>query len=167
MYLWLRLLISAFIQSLVQAAYHSATVVKLRNGGAKDPAEKDRNYWERWRKGTYSPLLNNTIQLGVWSELIIIYSQDTFEDAPEITPKARAKSPQSTRSLTERRPSSASATTKDPKKNDTAHITDSTTNNSMKHDEVKDNHTSVGDRKNSTQKIGHVVGLDDVSLGDG
>lgn len=39
--------------------------------------------------------------------LTMIMMQDTFEDAPDITPRPRAKSPTSTRSLTERRTSSA------------------------------------------------------------
>jgi hypothetical protein len=37
--------------------------------------------------------------------------QDTFEDAPDITPRPRAKSPTSTRSLTERRTSSSTIPT--------------------------------------------------------
>ncbi|KAF2668841.1 RabGAP/TBC [Microthyrium microscopicum] len=41
--------------------------------------------------------------------------RDAFEDNTDITPKPRARSPAATRSLTERRPSSASSTSKDMK----------------------------------------------------
>jgi hypothetical protein len=84
-----------------------------------------------------------------------------------MTPRARPKSPESTRSLTERRPSSASATNRDPKKNDTTHTTESITNTSIKQDDPKENHAPSLDRKNSAQKIEHVDGMDDVILGEG
>jgi len=92
--------------------------------------------------------------------LIDIDNQDTFEDAPEITPKARAKSPEATRSLTDRRSSSAASS----RTRDMAHAIESTL---QKNEDGKDNHLLAGVQKPLPQKIQHVDGLDDINLGDG
>lgn len=49
-----------------------------------------------------------------------VVSQDTFDDAPDITPRPRQRSPEATRSLTDRRPSSTSTLNKERSQSPTA-----------------------------------------------
>ena len=87
--------------------------------------------------------------------------QDTFEDAPDITPRPRAKSPTSTRSLTERRTSSA---TLDKTLSGDGAADADTPPVVTKGEEVKTN-----GHANEEEKVKRIStsGLDEVNLGEG
>lgn len=92
--------------------------------------------------------------------------QDTFEDAPDITPRPRAKSPESTRSLTQRRTSSVSVADRIKALNGgdgAAEISGSPRKNSDASDaKLKVNgHAAEGEKRISMSE------LSDVNLGDG
>lgn len=69
--------------------------------------------------------------------------QDTFEDAQDITPKPRARSPEATRSLTERRPSLKSPASKERKKSDASRTSKS----------GRDSQTSMAEKLPKDEKL--------------
>lgn len=93
--------------------------------------------------------------------------QDKFEDASDLTPKPRARSPETTRSLTDRRPSSAAST--GPKQSENTPTPTSAPSGHRDRKEKTQGGTT-GMKPPLLPKRGTVStveGMDEVSLGNG